>query len=173
MTHSKRFVLALLTVLATGCSNDGLDDLREFVKNAHADRKPRVEPIPEIKPQEGFIYAASKLPDPFAGFNLRAEKANAKGNGLRPDMNRRKQALEEFPLDALKMVGTLSRGKQFWAVIQAPDGTVHRTQVGNYLGQNFGAIVKITEEKIDLIELIPGSVGDWVEREASISIAAE
>ncbi len=174
MTRSKGLVLAIFAALLAGCSNDGLDDLRDFVKNAHADRKPRVEPIPDIKPLEGFIYAASKLPDPFAGFNLRAQKAGGgAGSGLRPDMNRRKQALEEFPLDALKMVGTLSRGKQFWAVIQAPDGTVHRTQVGAYLGQNFGAIVKISEEKIDLIELIPGSMGDWVEREASISIAAE
>lgn len=172
MTRSKAAVFAILGVLLTGCTNDGLDDLRDFVKNAHADRKPRVEPIPEIRPQEGFRYAASKLQDPFAGFNLRAPKGGA-GSGPRPDMNRRKQPLEEYPLDALKMVGTLSRGKKVWAVIQAPDGTVHRSEVGNYLGQNFGAVVRITEDKIDLIELIPGSMGDWVEREASISIAAE
>lgn len=173
MTRSMAFVLAILAVLLAGCSNDGLDDLREFVKNAHADRKPRVDPIPEIKPQESFIYAASKLQDPFAAFNLRAQNVGNTGSGLRPDMNRRKQPLEEYPLDALKMVGTLSRGKLFWAIIQAPDGTVHRTQIGNYLGQNFGAVVRITEEKIDLVELIPGSMGNWVEREASISIAAE
>ena len=68
------------------------------------------------------------------------------------------------------MVGTLMRGKQVWAVIQAPDGTVHRAQVGDHLGQNSGMINKIIEEKIDLIELIQGSMGDWVEREASVAL---
>jgi type IV pilus assembly protein PilP len=68
------------------------------------------------------------------------------------------------------MVGTLMRGKQAWAVIQAPDGTVHRAQLGDHLGQNSGMIRKITEEKVDLIELIQGAMGDWVEREASLAL---
>jgi type IV pilus assembly protein PilP len=85
-------------------------------------------------------------------------------------MNRRKEPLEDFPLDALKMVGTLSRGKQSWAVIQAPDGTVHRVQKGNYLGQNFGRIKRVSEEKVDLVELVQGAMGEWVEREASLAI---
>ena len=85
-------------------------------------------------------------------------------------MNRRKEALEDFPLDALKMVGTLSRGKQVWAVVQAPDGSVHRVQKGNFAGQNFGKIKSVSEEKIDLVELIQGALGEWIEREASLSI---
>jgi type IV pilus assembly protein PilP len=162
-------LFGLLVLAVSGCSNDGLGDLREFVANAHKDRKPSVEPIPEIKPHETFIYAASNLPDPFTPYNKRAMVG--KGNGLRPDMNRRKEPLEEFPLDALKMVGTLSRGKESWGVVQAPDGTVYRVQKGNHLGQNYGTIIKVTEEKINLIEIIPGSLGGWVEREASLAIA--
>ncbi|MBI3898755.1 MAG: pilus assembly protein PilP [Gammaproteobacteria bacterium] len=141
------------------------------MKTAHAGKTPKVEPLPEVKPQEQFAYAADNLVDPFAQFSRKAQ-ATA-GAGPRPDMNRRKEALEEFPLDALKMVGTLIRGKQFWAVIQAPDGTVHRLSVGNHMGQNFGKILRISEEKISLIELVQGPLGDWVEREASVALAEQ
>jgi type IV pilus assembly protein PilP len=136
---------------------------------AYADRKPKVEPLPEIKMQETFIYNSENLPDPFAAFNLKPQSSTS-ASGPRPDPNRRKEPLEDYPLDSLKMVGTLTRGKQAWAVIQAPDGTVHRAQVGDHLGQNSGMINKITEEKVDLIELIQGTMGDWVEREANLTL---
>ena len=162
---------ASLCVVLTGCGSDGLDDLREFVKNERANKKPRVEPLPEIKTQETFIYSAADKTDPFAALNLKPQGQPGKTAGIGgPDPNRRKEALEEYPLDALKMVGTLFRGKQAWAVIMAPDGTVHRAQIGNHLGQNFGQITRISEEKVEVIELIQGSMGDWVEREAGIAL---
>lgn len=168
-----KFVRPLLmagffSMALSGCSSDGLEDLRDFVKNAYADKKPKVEPLPEIKMQETFIYNSANLTDPFASFNLKPQGQKS-ASGPRPG-DRRKEPLEEYPLDSLKMVGTLMRGKQVWAVIQAPDGTVHRAQIGDHLGQNSGMISKIVEEKIDLIELIQGSMGDWVEREASLAL---
>ncbi|HEX7043228.1 MAG TPA: pilus assembly protein PilP [Burkholderiales bacterium] len=163
--------VVLLLVALAGCSDDGMDDLREFVATAHAGRTPKVEPLPEIKTQEPFQYAAANLPDPFGTGNLAAPAGSGAGSGPRPDLNRRKEPLEEYPLDALKMVGTLSRGRQTWAVLEAPDGTVHRATVGNYLGQNFGKIVRISEDKIDLVELVQGTQGGWVEREASVALA--
>lgn len=162
--------LVMTLVLLTGCSSDGLDDLRSFVKTAHADRKPKIEPLPEIKPYEAFAYAASDLTDPFSPSNLRPQSGQAKSGGPRPDMNRRKEPLEDFPLDALKMVGTLSKGKLSWGIIQTADGAVYRVQKGNYLGQNFGRITRVADERIDLIELVQGAMGDWLEREASIAI---
>lgn len=162
-------VASLFSVSLSGCSSDGLEDLREFVKNAHAERKPRVEPLPEIKMQETFIYNSANLVDPFAAFNLKPPTQKS-ASGPRPDPNRRKEPLEDYPLDSLKMVGTLSRGPKAYAVIQAPDGTVHRVQVGDHVGQNSGMINKISEEKIDLIELIQGGTGDWVEREANLTL---
>lgn len=160
----------LLTTLGA-CSNNNIDDLRQFVANADAGRKPRIEPLPEIKPQEPFAYAAQKLPDPFSSRNLKSQTAQVATGGPRPDLNRRKEPLEAFPLDALKMVGTLSRGKKIWAVIEAPDGTVHRAGVGNHMGQNFGTITKITDDKIELMELVQGSLGNWVQRPASVALA--
>lgn len=160
----------LLCVGLVGCGDDGMNDLREFVANAHADRKPNVEALPEMKPYEAFQYTAVNLPDPFSAANLRPLAATGNTGGPRPDMNRRKEALEDYPLDALKMVGTLSRQKRYWAIIQAPDGTVHRAQIGNFMGQNFGKVIKISDEKVELVELIAGGAGEWIEREASLAI---
>ena len=161
----------LLTIALVGCGSDGLDDLREFAKSAHADKKPRIEPPPEVKTYEVFAYKPDTLPDPFAAQNIKPARAKAGGGGgSRPDLNRRKEPLEEFPLDALKMVGTLARGKQTWAVVQAPDGTVHRMKIGDHLGQNFGMVTRISDEKVDVIELVQGSSGDWIEREANLAL---
>jgi len=170
MTFRNALFLGIIAISLVGCSGDGMSDLRDFVKNAYADRKPKVEPIPQITPAEGFAYAASSLTDPFSPLNLKPQSAQ-QGGGIRPDMNRRKEPLEDYPLDSLKMVGTISRGNQFWAVVQAPDETVHRVQVGNHMGQNFGLVTKITDDKIRITELIQGPTGDWVEREASLALA--
>lgn len=172
-TSIRLAVGAVVVTALLGCSEDGMDDLRQFVATAHAGRTPKVEPLPEIKTQEPFTYAATKLVDPFAALNLKAAANQTAGTGPRPDTNRRKEPLEEYPLDALKMVGTLARGKQAWAVIQAPDGTVHRAAIGNHIGQNFGKIMRISDEKIDLVELVQGTLGDWVEREASVALAEQ
>lgn len=163
-------MVAFASLMTIGCGSDGMDDLREFTENAHKGKTARVEPLPEIKATEPFAYSAAKLTDPFAAGNLKPVSAKTAGGGPRPDMNRRREPLEEYPLDALKMVGTLARGKQAWVVLQAPDGTVHRASVGNHLGQNFGTITRITDEKINVIELVQGAVGDWVEREASVAL---
>ena len=165
--RSAAFILPIL--LISGCGTDGMGDLRQFVKNAHADRKPRVEPLPEIQTHETFAYASEDGTDPFASYNLKPT-GTAAVSGPRPDLNRRKDPLEEYPLDSLKMVGTLSRGTDVWVVIQAADGTVHRAMVGDHMGQNFGMITKITEEKVELVELIQGPTGQWIERDGSIAI---
>lgn len=172
MDRQLKLVAVTTAVLAiAGCGSDGMDDLREFVANAHKGKTAKVEPLPEIKTTEPFAYSATKLSDPFAVGNLKPLANKSAGGGPRPDMNRRREPLEDYPLDALKMVGTLARGKQAWVVVQAPDGTVHRASVGNHMGQNFGTITRITDEKVSLIELIQGSVGDWVERETSVALA--
>ncbi len=163
-----RLPALLLAAAVAGCGG-GLDDLQEFTKSAHADRAPKIESMPEIKPQEVYTYAASDRADPFAPQNLKPV-ATRTAKSARPEPARRKESLEEYPLDALKMVGTLTRGKQSWAVIQAPDGTVHRVQVGNHLGQNSGKVTKITEAKVEVIEFLQGGLGDWVEREAALAI---
>ena len=161
-------VIALVAVGLSGCDGHNMADLRSFVKNSYANRKPKVEPIPKVKPAENFVYSANTLPDPFSPANLKPVSVE---KGLRPDLNRRKGPLEQFPLDSLKMVGTISRGKQIWAIVMAPDGTVHRVKVGTHIGQNYGLVTRITEDKVRITELIQGPTGQWVQREASLALA--
>jgi len=157
------------------CSSDGLDDLRQFTENTHKNSKPRVDPIPEVKVYEKYAYASYKLPDPFSKDNLSRTSVSAQqedSGGLGPDLTRPKEALEEYPLDALTMVGTLEKDKTRWAIITVATagGEVHRVKIGNHLGRNYGMITDIREDEIALVELVRSSLGDWVEREAIIKL---
>jgi len=164
--------IVTLGLLLAGCGGSELDDLRDFIANAHKGRQPRVDPLPTFKPQEAFAYSATDLTDPFSESNLRPLKArsSAAHGGQAPDTNRRREPLESYPLDSLAMVGTLTRDKHTWAIVRAPDGTVHHVQVGNYAGENFGKIHSITESKVQITEKVQGQNNDWIEREASLSI---
>jgi len=171
MSLARFYIIILTTLMLIGCAEQRIDDLQRFVENVHKDKKPRVEPLPRIKPHETFIYTASKLSDPFSTGNLaQSQPVAAAGSGLSPNLARRKEPLEQFPLDSLSMVGTLSRGEAIWAVIRAPDDTIHRAQAGNYLGQNFGEIQKVTDGKLFVNELVSGGNNNWVERKSSIAI---
>ena len=169
MSFTRASIVLLASCLLIGCAEQKMDDLQRFVENAHKDRKPRVEPLPRIKPHETFTYTATQLTDPFSKSNLvRNPPTQAQGNA--PDLNRRKEPLEQYPLDSLRMVGTLSKDDTAWAVIRAPDGTVHRAQSGNYLGKNYGKILKVTSNKLFITEIISGGNQNWIERETSIAI---
>ena len=95
----------------------------------------------------------------------------ASNNGIKPDFDRPTEPLEEFPLDSLRMVGTLEQREDQWALINDTDGTIHRVQPGNYAGQNHGKIIRITDFEIELTEIIPDGIGGWVERQSSIAIS--
>lgn len=169
MMARRTVILLSMAALLIGCADQRMDDLQRFVENAHKGRKPRVEPLPRIKPHDTFVYTASQLTDPFSPGNL-DRTPPAVGGANAPDLTRRKEPLEQYPLDSLRMVGTLSREGTSWAVIQAPDGTVHRARKGNYLGQNYGQIMEVTDNKLYVTELIPGGNDNWIERESNIAI---
>lgn len=169
MTRSIHSVL-LASLLLTACGGEEFQDLHDFVKNAGADMRGKVEPPPEIKPYEPFNYDNSmNLPDPF-----KPRKQELRGGGRpglnQPDMERRREPLEEFPLDGLKMVGFLYQNNVAQAVIRSPDGKLNRVKVGNYLGQNFGRITGITETEVKIKEMVQDSSGDWSERMSSLQL---
>ena len=176
MISSKNKTLGMLVTLLvlSGCSADNAD-LYAWLDDVRAKQKPKVEPLPLLEPYEKFIYEASHLREPFEN-TLHAQQepskslAKANNSGISPDINRPKEPLESFPLDALRMVGTMDQDGHIWAIIQAPDRTISRISQGNYLGQNFGRIQNIEEYSISLNEIIPDGLGGWIERDASISI---
>ena len=169
----KNFFYSLLAVvfLLTACDTEEFQDLHDFVKNAGAGLRGKSDPTPEIKPFEPFNYDNSAgLPDPF-----KPHKFDIKGSGglpglNQPDLKRPKEALENFPLDGLKMVGYLFQNKAGHAIIRSPDGNLHRIKIGNYLGQNFGQATEVTETEIKIKELIQDSTGDWSERFSSLQL---
>ena len=93
-------------------------------------------------------------------------------DGVRPDPNRRKEELEAFSLDQLRMVGTLEQDEQTWGLVKTSDGTIHRVAPGNYMGQNDGRITRISEDKIELIELVPTGSG-FLEKEAAVALGEQ
>jgi len=166
----KRLALLLpVAVLLASCADEP-SDLKKFITEADKTLPRRVDPLPQVKPFEPFGYEGFDLPDPFKPRKL-AVKQND-GGGLQPDLNRRKEPLEAFPLEQLKMVGTLQQGADIFALVKA-DKTLYRVKKGNYMGQNFGLITDITDSEVKLKEIVQDGTGDWAERVSSLPLLEE
>jgi type IV pilus assembly protein PilP len=174
-SYKPKLTLALLVaapLLLSACSGEQHGDLVAYVKKIKARPGKGIEPLPEIKPYETFVYIDEDRRDPFTQYVEEIRKEETADTGLRPDITRKREALEEFPLDSLKYVGTLEKKGVVWALISAPDNTVYRVQVGNHMGTNYGEILEITETEVKLKEIIPnGATGGWVDRMASLSLS--
>jgi type IV pilus assembly protein PilP len=150
----------LFSLVAAGCSG-GQSDLQKWIEATKKRPGGRIQPLPEVKPYESFVYSASNMRSPF-----QPQGASANGQNLRPSTRRNREFLEGFSLDTLKMVGTFKVGNNFYGLVQSRDGLVHKVQPGNYLGQNDGKVTEITGGKI-----IPDGLGGYIERPASLALA--
>ena len=166
----KRLILPLALAVLGGCSSE-IDELKAFVRDSEKGLPRRIDPLPAVKPFEPFAYEGFDLPDPFKPRKLTPPKEGA-GGGIAPDLNRRKEPLEAFPLEQLKMVGTLSQGNDVYALVRA-EKTLYRVKKGNYMGQNFGLITDVTENEIKLKEIVQDSAGDWAERQSVLPLLEE
>ncbi len=161
-----------LTVALGGCAGGGMQDLQAYVQEVKARPAAPIEPIPEVRQIETFTYVSEGRRDPFApvaGAQQQAQQSQP--SGLHPDFLRPKEELEQFPLDSLRMVGTLEQQQVIWALIRSKDRVIHRVKAGNYLGQNHGQISRITADKIELTEIVPDGQGGYRERQASLDLA--
>lgn len=167
----RNYIVILLGCLAlAGCGERYLDDVKKFVKDSDKLPPGRVPPLPEVKPYEAFTYDAYDLIDPFKPRKITPPKAVAGAGGIQPDFNRRKEPLEAYPLENLKMVGTLQQQKVMHALIKTPDNSLFRVRAGNYMGQNFGRIVAISDSTIALKEIVQDSNGSWEEKDQSLQL---
>ena len=140
--------------------------------------KPDVKPIPEPSKFEPYSYGGERFVEPFSseklasilksGQVLSAEKSAL----IEPELNRRKQPLEAFPLDTMKMVGSLNRAGKLVALVKV-DSLLYQVAPGNYLGQNFGRILKVEENQIVLREIVQDAAGEWIERPAALQLQEE
>ena len=158
------FACVLYTGLVACSSAD--NDLARFIEDTKKQAGGRVEPLPEVKPYETFVYSAGTLRSPF-----QPGGSGGPGNGgLRPDSKRTREFLEQFSLDTLKMVGTVKLSGQMFGLVQTKDGLVHRVVPGDYMGQSDGKITEVTPSKINVIEIVPDGLGGYMERRASLGL---
>lgn len=159
-------IIAVMAGVLAGCGSSH-DDLLAYIDEVKARPGGRIEPLPQVKPYETFTYEAQMLRSPFAPDSPRGRAAA----GPRPEANRPKEYLEQFPLDTLKMVGTLQRDNMRYALLQTRDGLVHRVVAGNYIGQNDGRVVAVTEGEVQVEELVPDGIGGFYKRPAAIGLS--
>ncbi|MDE2148544.1 MAG: pilus assembly protein PilP [Gammaproteobacteria bacterium] len=156
-------------LLLSGCG-DNMGDLKRYVAQVKAHKVTQIPPVPQITPYQPFTYTAEGRRDPFQP-QAGAPPPSSSSSKLRPDINRPREPLEEFPLDSLSMVGVITFKGATYAMIKAPDGVIHRVTIGDHMGQNYGKVIKITDHEIDLVEVVPNGFGGWEERPATVSLA--
>ena len=171
----RRATLPLLCIviavsgLLGGCSRS-MSDLEAYVAEVKSRKSRQIEPIPQIKQFESFTYVPGTRPDPFQRLEPETDRGFAADTTLRPNITRNKEPLEEFPLDGLRMMGTILYNGRVYALIRAPDGILHRVTRGTHMGQNYGEIVAIDESQVQLSEIVPDGFGGWVQRPAVLAL---
>lgn len=168
----RRALLILLLGLAIAGCDSNMSDLKAFIAKVKARDSSKIKPIPEIAEYKPYTYHASGRPSPFKRFETHeAEHKRVSNTAISPNFAREKDPLEQYPLDALAMVGTLTFGGTQYALIRAPDGVVHRVSVGEHMGLDFGEVVEITSSSVRLIEIVPNGLGGYKKRPAIIALS--
>lgn len=162
-------------LVLSGCGGGSMSDLQSYVQQVLARKGGKIEPIPPLEPYVVYSYQSSGGVDPFKSFfeeEPEEDGAIRPGEGgVSPNMDRNREELENYALDSLRMMGTLEQGPDVWGIVRSPDGTIHRVQTGNYIGRNHGKIIHISEEKIELTEIVVDSRNRWQERPAALALA--
>jgi len=168
----KRLTIIIAVLFLAACGGDEHQDLKAELKNITKGLRGHIAPLPVVKPYEPVPYDAFDMPDPFGPAKIElalGSAAKSKGGANAPDTTRPKEPLEAYPLESLKMVGTLSQAGVNYALVRA-DNSLYRVKAGNYMGQNFGVITDITDSQINLKELVQDASGDWTERKIALQI---
>jgi type IV pilus assembly protein PilP len=162
--------ISLMTVLlVAGCGGQSHQDLRNWMAEQGKGVRGKLDPLPQIKPYEPFAYNDFDLPDPFKPRKIEPAKTESTSK-LAPDLNRRREPLEAYPIESLSMVGTLEKGRTLYALVKTPERDIYQVRQGNHMGQNFGVIVGITDSDIKLKELVQDGAGDWSERSSTLNL---
>ena len=164
-----------LALLLSGCGTGGQDDLAQWMSNLRATTKPRVTPLTEPKEYVPEKYIAETGVEPFNPQKLTqalrrdAQESVTNASLIAPELARRKEPLEAYPLDTIKMVGSLLKSGLPTALVNV-DKLLYQVRLGEYLGQNYGKIVGITETGLQLREIVQDATGDWIERMTTLDL---
>jgi type IV pilus assembly protein PilP len=171
MSVHVRLGLLLLAALLVGCGGDReFRDLQDFMAKTRAKPGGKIDPIPTFPPYEVFKYGAMALRSPFdVPATVTAQSASGTP-AVAPNEARAREVLENYNIASLSMVGSLYREGTRWSLIDDGVGQIHRVTLGGYMGKNHGRIVSVSEDRTDVIEIIPDGEGGWVERPRALSL---
>ena len=158
-------VLTGLGLVIAGCSSRDAE-LTDFIAATKNEPGGRVEPLPEVKPADTFAYVATNRRSPFMPGGSGSSSTVA-----RPASNRNREFLEQFPIDTMRMVGTIKLGGASYGLLKVSDGRVQRVSVGNFVGQNDGKVTDISPSRISVTEIVPDGLGGYMERAAAIALS--
>lgn len=170
--------VSLVMAALAGCTSSGQDELQAWMQAERNAIKPSVQPIPEPTRFVPQPYSVEREIPPFSVEKLASllrgtQTATASSSALiEPELARRRQPLEAFPLDAMAMVGSLDRSGELVALVRV-DRLLYQVRPGNYLGQNFGRVTRITETEVVLREIVQDAAGEWIERPAALQLVEE
>ncbi len=175
MSRVRYLILVLMATVLMGCGSSTEDELRQWMTEQRNQTRPRVAPLSEPKQFKPESYGQAASIEPFSKEKLaqalKRDSAQASSNValIAPELARRKEALEGFPLDAMAMVGSLTQAGRPVALVKI-DNLLYQVKIGNYLGQNYGRVAKISETEVTLREIVQDAVGEWIERLSTLQL---
>ena len=172
VSHAALILAAMTAVLLTACGGQQ-DDLDRYITEVKARPATPIPPIPAVRTYTPYQYEGLLGRDPFRRSTSEGSDQVAQSGpstGPRPDLQRPREYLERFELDTLTMVGTFTKETNDWALIQDPDGVIHRVSVGNYMGKNHGKVSVVSGGEVQLSEFIADGLGGWLVRDAAIAL---
>ena len=166
--------LVLIAAVLAACGAASETEIRQWMADVRQGMKPTTEPVPAPKEFTPYAYDSRGLVDPFDSQKVvmavaRQQQARAGSSSIRPDLERRRETLEGFSLDQVRMVGMMKQGGTNVALLES-GGATHLIRVGNYVGQNFGLVTRISETEVQLKEIVQDAAGEWVERPAKLEL---
>ncbi len=170
---NKLLSLFLLSLCLSGCGDSNTQAVQKWMEMTKNQTRPMLPKLSEPKKFIPFSYDEKDQIDPFNPAKLMAALSKMRmqgGHGLKPDMDRRREALEANSLDTLKMVGTLTKGRFHYALLQSDLKVVYQVKAGNYVGQNFGLITRVNDDSVEIKEIVLDAAGDWVERMSKLEL---
>lgn len=161
----------LLAALLAGCGGEQ-QELQDWMDQQRREVRPSVQPLAPPKKFNPVPYANAQQVDPFSAQKLSValkQEARQPNSMLAAEMNRRKEPLEAYPLDAMAMVGSVARGGAPVALLRV-DNLLYQVRAGDHLGQNYGRVMRITETEVVLREIVQDAAGEWIERNATLQL---
>ncbi|HXF46041.1 MAG TPA: pilus assembly protein PilP [Burkholderiaceae bacterium] len=174
MKNTRWLALLGAAALSAACMGSNEVEIQQWMAEVRQTMKPSTQPVPEPKEFTPYAYEARTLVDPFDPQKVvmavaRQQQARVSASAIKPDLERRRETLEGFPLDQIRMVGMMRQGGTNVALLET-NGVTHLVRVGNYVGQNFGLITRISETEVQLKEIVQDAAGEWVERPAKLEL---